>query len=125
MQEVLENFPGTILLVSHDRYLIDRLASQVWELRDNHMHVFGGTYAEFLIARETARGKAKQVAAGDRTSTRQKQEQGRVLNRRSKSEERQRGICRRLPEKRTGGAERLPDAAFFSRLVAGAETGGL
>ena len=34
LQEVLENFSGTILLVSHDRYLIDRLATQIWELRD-------------------------------------------------------------------------------------------
>ncbi len=37
LQEVLENYPGTILLVSHDRYLIDRLATQVWELQSGRL----------------------------------------------------------------------------------------
>ena len=32
LQAVLADFSGTILLVSHDRYLIDALATQIWEL---------------------------------------------------------------------------------------------
>ena len=51
LQAVLEAFDGTILLVSHDRYLVDRLASQIWELRDGHLHIFEGRYNEFLIDR--------------------------------------------------------------------------
>jgi ATP-binding cassette subfamily F protein 3 len=51
LQEVLEEFPGTILLVSHDRYLIDRLATQIWELRDNRLRVFKGSYREFILQR--------------------------------------------------------------------------
>lgn len=86
LQEVLENFDGTILLVSHDRYLIDRLASQVWELRAGHMHVFGGTYAEFLAAREQARSATKAAVATERASSRQ----GQTQERRSKNEERKR-----------------------------------
>ncbi len=31
LQDVLDAYDGTILLVSHDRYLIDRLASKIWE----------------------------------------------------------------------------------------------
>jgi ATP-binding cassette subfamily F protein 3 len=48
LQEVLEIFDGTILLVSHDRYLVSRLATQIWELREGHLHVFEGTYDEFV-----------------------------------------------------------------------------
>ncbi len=48
LQEVLEIFDGTILLVSHDRYLVSRLATQIWELRDGRLHVFEGTYDEFI-----------------------------------------------------------------------------
>jgi ATP-binding cassette subfamily F protein 3 len=70
LQQVLEQFDGTILLVSHDRYLIDRLATQVWELRDGVMHVFGGTYAEMLAARERALERSKQQAAQERTAVR-------------------------------------------------------
>jgi ATP-binding cassette, subfamily F, member 3 len=49
LEEVLENFEGTILLVSHDRYLIDVLASQIWEIDEDLgiLSVFNGTYSEF------------------------------------------------------------------------------
>ena len=56
LQEVLENFSGTILLVSHDRYLIDRLATHIWELRDDHLQVFNGTYREFVLRRAVKPG---------------------------------------------------------------------
>ncbi len=49
LQEVLEQFNGTILLVSHDRFLIDRLATQVWELRAGKLEIFRGTYREFVL----------------------------------------------------------------------------
>ncbi|MCS6827370.1 MAG: ABC-F family ATP-binding cassette domain-containing protein, partial [Caldilinea sp.] len=62
LQQVLEQFDGTILLVSHDRYLIDRLATQVWELRNGRMEVFPGTYAELQAARQQAVERAKQNA---------------------------------------------------------------
>ena len=52
LQETLEAFEGTILLVTHDRYLVDKLATQVWDLRDGHLHVFQGPYKEYLAARE-------------------------------------------------------------------------
>ena len=54
LQEVLEQFEGTILLVSHDRYLIDRLATQIWALEDGVLKVFKGSYQEFLAAQEHA-----------------------------------------------------------------------
>ena len=52
VQAVLEQFDGTILLVSHDRYLVNRLATQIWELRDGHLHVFAGSYTAFLGLRD-------------------------------------------------------------------------
>jgi ATP-binding cassette subfamily F protein 3 len=55
LQSALESFNGTILLVTHDRYLVDRLASQVWELRQDdgpmRLEVYKGPYQEFLAAR--------------------------------------------------------------------------
>lgn len=52
LQEVLERFDGTILLVSHDRYLVDRLATQIWQLHERRLEVFDGPYAAFLQGRE-------------------------------------------------------------------------
>jgi ATP-binding cassette subfamily F protein 3 len=62
LQAGLEGFGGTLLLVTHDRYLVDRLATQIWELRDGRLHVFRGTYQEFLAAREQAARRAKEAA---------------------------------------------------------------
>jgi ATP-binding cassette subfamily F protein 3 len=62
LQAGLEGFGGTLLLVTHDRYLVDRLATQIWELRDGCLHVFRGTYKEFLAAREQAARRAKEAA---------------------------------------------------------------
>jgi len=37
-----------VLLVSHDRYLVDQLATQVWDLHDGHLHIFNGSYREYV-----------------------------------------------------------------------------
>jgi ATP-binding cassette, subfamily F, member 3 len=50
LQEVLETFDGTILMVTHDRYLVDRLATQIWSVTDGYMNVFHGPYREYLVA---------------------------------------------------------------------------
>jgi ATP-binding cassette subfamily F protein 3 len=52
LQDALESFEGTILMVSHDRYLVDRLATHVWEIRDGTLTSFKGTYAEFQDRRD-------------------------------------------------------------------------
>ena len=52
LQAVLAHFPGTILLVSHDRYLIDALATQIWELRPGALTVTAGGYQEHLRLRK-------------------------------------------------------------------------
>lgn len=59
LQSVLAAFDGTILLVSHDRYLIDALATQVWDVQPEGMTVFEGNYREYVEAREMARQAAR------------------------------------------------------------------
>jgi ATP-binding cassette subfamily F protein 3 len=53
LQSALELFDGTILLVSHDRYLINRLATQIWDLRDGRLKVYKGGYQNYLEKRDT------------------------------------------------------------------------
>lgn len=47
MEEVLEDFEGTILFVSHDRYFIRKFATTVCELENGKMYDFDGTYEEY------------------------------------------------------------------------------
>jgi len=51
LQQVLQDYPGTILLVSHDRYLVDQLASQIWEIHGGKLTVFTGNYRQFVLQR--------------------------------------------------------------------------
>lgn len=54
LQNVLAQYLGTIILVSHDRYLIDALATQIWELdiHSANLQVFKGAYSEFRQYKE-------------------------------------------------------------------------
>lgn len=49
LEEVLSDFAGTILLVTHDRYLVDRLATQLWILHpeEQRLEVFEGGWAAY------------------------------------------------------------------------------
>jgi ATP-binding cassette subfamily F protein 3 len=54
LQAVLDAYQGTILLVTHDRYLVDALATQIWEIDPDgsHLKVFNGTYSQLREERE-------------------------------------------------------------------------
>ncbi len=63
LQSVLDTYQGTILLVTHDRYLVDALATQIWEINpeENHLTIFKGTYSQMKEEREQ---EALRQAAG-------------------------------------------------------------
>src|SRR5512139_578641 len=65
LQSVLDSYTGTILLVTHDRYLVDALATQIWEINpdESQMTAFNGTYSQMKDEREkeAARLSAQQV----------------------------------------------------------------
>jgi len=48
LEQVLRDFDGTILFVSHDRYFIDALATQVWIIEEGQLHVYSGNYSTYL-----------------------------------------------------------------------------
>jgi ATP-binding cassette, subfamily F, member 3 len=73
LQAVLDSYQGTILLVSHDRYLVDALATQIWEINpdESQMTTFNGTYSQMKAEREkeTERLSAQQATAVAETRT--------------------------------------------------------
>ena len=46
--EALEDYGGTLIIVSHDRYFVERLATKIIEIGHGECAVYPGTYAEFL-----------------------------------------------------------------------------
>ena len=69
--DALNRYEGTIILVSHDRYFISKLANKIWEIKDKQIKEFKGTYEEWvawnerMAAREKEAGRL-QSAAGNR-----------------------------------------------------------
>jgi ATP-binding cassette, subfamily F, member 3 len=64
LQDVLINFAGSILMVSHDRYLVREVATVVWAIADGRLHVFNEgyeAYQEWHELRRSAPRKAKQL----------------------------------------------------------------
>jgi ATP-binding cassette subfamily F protein 3 len=50
VEEAMDAFPGSILLVSHDRYLIDRIADRVLVFEADELHSYPGNYSDYKVA---------------------------------------------------------------------------
>ncbi|MEN8152743.1 MAG: ABC-F family ATP-binding cassette domain-containing protein [Acidobacteriota bacterium] len=48
MEEALKSYEGSLLLVSHDRYFLDRIVTRVMELKDGKIYDFQGNYSSYL-----------------------------------------------------------------------------
>ncbi|HUR81272.1 MAG TPA: ABC-F family ATP-binding cassette domain-containing protein [Thermoanaerobaculia bacterium] len=57
LEEALENFTGALIVVSHDRYFIDRVAENIILVEDGAAEVYSGNYSE--LAAQFAEGNAK------------------------------------------------------------------
>jgi len=61
LETFLANFSGTYMLVTHDRYFLDRVATRMLELSNGNLKTYEGNYSDFLAAKE------KQEAVESRT----------------------------------------------------------
>jgi len=52
LQEALDEFEGSMVIVSHDRDFLDPLVTKVVEFRDGHIRTWLGNVSEYLAARE-------------------------------------------------------------------------
>jgi ATP-binding cassette subfamily F protein 3 len=64
--EALEDYGGTLIFVSHDRYFVERLATKIVEIGHGEALVFPGTYPEFLWSKEHAEKRRAEGTGGAR-----------------------------------------------------------
>ena len=101
LEDVLTAFPGTVLLVTHDRYLVDAVATQVWMIDDGELRAYEGNYTAYLAAKAEEEAAAAAIAsngAGPATDAQ-------VHRERAKEERRQ----RKQVEARAAEADRLAE----------------
>jgi ATP-binding cassette subfamily F protein 3 len=91
LEAVLNHFAGTIVLVTHDRYLVDRLATQLWiiEPKEQALVVFRGTWAEYQQARSQDDGGSPAVQAKGKRSVDRRQDRREQQRARREQEARQ------------------------------------
>ena len=59
LEDFLETFPGILILVSHDRYLLDKLTDQLFIFKgDGEVVIYNGNYADYKIEQEILLKKA-------------------------------------------------------------------
>ena len=66
LENALQNFPGTIVLISHDEHLVRAVANRVIDIRDGKVTVYDGDYDYYLYKREDLAARAAE-AAGEST----------------------------------------------------------
>jgi ATP-binding cassette subfamily F protein 3 len=91
LQEVLSTFAGTVLLVSHDRYLIRALATRVWAIAGEQLRVFDEGYDEYRAWIQEWREEVEADTADDgRRERGAEQERRRAARRERERRERRR-----------------------------------
>jgi ATP-binding cassette subfamily F protein 3 len=60
LEGFLKDYPGAVLIVSHDRYFIDRVADKILELDSGEGKVYSGNYTAYLNQREMERRAQKE-----------------------------------------------------------------
>src|SRR5207248_8509508 len=85
-EDALMEYEGTILLVSHDRAMLEALTSRVWVLHERHITDFAGSFVEWE-ERSREREHAAGVAAAEQESLRRVKERKATRRRESRMDD--------------------------------------
>ncbi len=80
MEKILQEFPGTLLFVSHDRYFIDQIATRVIVFENGKLASFVGNYSYYREKIEQRKNKAEQENSAngrikERSAAKQREQQ--------------------------------------------------
>ena len=93
LEDALDRYEGTVLLVSHDRELLRALTTRVWQLHGGHITQFDGGFAEWeVVTRE--RAHAASVRAAEEVALRKVREKQKTARREDDAHEVRRSLRR-------------------------------
>ena len=115
LEDAIDGYEGTVVLVSHDRAMLRALATKVWVLHDRHITEFDGTFAEWEVVSQE-RAHAAAVRASEEVALRRVDEKKRTSRREERSTSV--GPRRALRDARDRAARAERDVAEFEREVA-------
>ena len=76
LEHALMHYDGTLILISHDRYFLDKIVSRVVELKDHHMIDYTGNYSDYLRRRDLAGASGYKLATLHDTADKSQKQNG-------------------------------------------------
>jgi len=52
LEKLINDYPGAIVIISHDRYILDAIATHISEIEDGRITTFTGNYTEYIVDKE-------------------------------------------------------------------------
>ena len=71
LEEALQDYEGTVVLVSHDRYFISRVANKIVEVRDGELVAYAGDYHYYLDKIQAEQEAEKRRLIAEQTAKKQ------------------------------------------------------
>ena len=95
VEEALDGFPGSLLLVSHDRYLIDRIADRLLAFENGKLVSYPGNYSEYKASQAALQSALAETSRTVVTETRSKPAKGERAEKKNQSPLKRRQECQR------------------------------
>ncbi len=61
LERLIQEYPGAVVLVSHDRYLLDAVVSQIAEIEDGRLTSFAGNYTDYILDKQARLARAEEL----------------------------------------------------------------
>ena len=61
LERFIQNYPGAVVIISHDRYLLDAVVTHIAELEDGSLSTFEGDYSSFIIDKQTRMARQNEL----------------------------------------------------------------
>lgn len=92
----LKHYAGALLIISHDRYFLDRVVDKIWELGDGKITEYWGGYSDYLAQKEEER-QAREAEYKKHSAERERLE---------KAIEEKKSLARKMEQKAKGSAKK-------------------
>ncbi|TMD93168.1 MAG: ABC-F family ATP-binding cassette domain-containing protein, partial [Chloroflexi bacterium] len=67
LEQYIQDYPGTVLIISHDRHLLDRAVKKIFELEDGSISEYAGNYSFYFAERQQRLLKLQELYALQQT----------------------------------------------------------
>ena len=61
LEGLIRDYPGAVVIISHDRYLLDAVVTNIAEIEDGKLTTFPGNYTEFIVEKEQRLAKQEEL----------------------------------------------------------------